>query len=239
MSRKSRSAHVARLSLSRLLIHHPHRPTCLVSVPLNSPSHPPFPMPVSITVCPCPATSRTVLVAPRRCHDRPAPTARRFRSLIHRPPPLPVVSFYCLHVTTHVPVSVPGLSHTLALWSAIYTRCISTCASQPIHLHVTPTYPMTMGCESHATTLWMTRKNSARCSNDDTTHHHFATIPRGSPTPIYLGLHAPSPRILVLRIASRHHLYRAMLVMVPSASMVVVSSARYCPHTDSEWLTCR
>ena len=38
-----------------------------------------------------------------------------------------------------------------------------------------------------------------------TTCHRFPTIPRGSPTPICHGLHAPSLRILFLRIALRQH----------------------------------
>ena len=113
VSRKTRSAHVASLSLPPP----PHPSPPHVSCPPHSISRPtrPSPMPAASPVCPCPHVAY-----PSQSSPRPP--------RLHFPPvsPLPDVSLYCLHVTTRVSIFVSGLSHTIALRSDIHTGCVST-----------------------------------------------------------------------------------------------------------------
>ena len=166
-----------------------HPPPCRMSAPLASPSHP------AITVCPCPRPSPYAHVRghpPRRVPSSPLPVITPtvpphlpagFALLypISRPFPL----FRCI---VYMGRHVRQYSYLGCLTHSPYGMLLS---SQPIHLDVTRTCPTTVGCASHVTTLWVTRKTRTRCSNHATTPHHFATMARGSPTPIYHGLHDP------------------------------------------------
>ena len=89
---------------------------------------------------PAPLAPRPVIIQSRHVAYRPR------RPRLHLPPtctplhsPRPVVSLYCLHVTTRVSLFVSWLSHTFALWSASHTCCVSVRKTNSIHLAATYT----------------------------------------------------------------------------------------------------
>ena len=88
-----------------------------------------------------PSPSRNYPVPPRRVPPSPSrldlPPLSPACTPLHSP--RPVVSLYCLHVTTCVPLFVSWLSHTFALWSASHTCCVSVRKTNSIHLAATYT----------------------------------------------------------------------------------------------------